>query len=628
MSTITNALFVLSFVAQSHAATAMINTGFVKGDIITVWSSKIASPKTAVPFPYYHYDFCDKEDGFETQSENLGQRLLGDDYESTAYQIKFMEDTACSVVCTKSYTWDNKTDMRKVKALDKAIKKSYMHHWIVDNLDVILATVQDEQYVPHGMGHPIGARQEKDGKHENFIYNHVDFVFYFNDIGDPVGEYIAHQGGKKYGIVGVNVGIKSQHSCKQPQYSQSIEVNAESPNLVIPYSYSVKFIPTSTKWASRWDTYLKIEDANIRWLSIATSMAIVLLLTGLVAMVLFRTVYRDITRYNLIDSDSEDIIEEYGWKLLHGDVFRRPAHGMWLSVLVGSGVQLIAAVGLALGFSFLHIYSPTRRGSILTGAVTTFVFLGFPAGYTSARLYVSIGGEKWKTNSFLTAFFCPGVAFSVFAVLNVISAISMSSNTVPFKSILTLLSMWFLISVPLSYFGAYLGFKKKVIKFPTTTNPIPRQIPFQSSCVGQLTPMLLGGLLPFAAIFVELFFFLNSFWNHRLYFLPFFLFIVYIIMVATSAQVAVLSVYTQLCVEDYRWWWRAMITAGSTGLYFMLYSYFYFFTTLRFIDPISILMFTGFTLLSSLAIMIMTGSIGFLASLWFVKTIYGSVKLD
>lgn len=36
----------------------------------------------------------------------------------------------------------------------------------------------------------------------------------------------------------------------------------------------------------------------------------------------------------------EDAHEEYGWKLVHGDVFRPPRRGMLLSVMVGSGTQV------------------------------------------------------------------------------------------------------------------------------------------------------------------------------------------------------------------------------------------------------------------------------------------------
>lgn len=36
----------------------------------------------------------------------------------------------------------------------------------------------------------------------------------------------------------------------------------------------------------------------------------------------------------------EDAQEEFGWKLVHGDVFRPPKKGMLLSVFLGSGTQI------------------------------------------------------------------------------------------------------------------------------------------------------------------------------------------------------------------------------------------------------------------------------------------------
>ena len=78
---------------------------------------------------------------------------------------------------------------------------------------------------------------------------------------------------------------------------------------------------------------------NIQWFSILNSLVIVLFLSGMVAMILLRTLHKDIARYNQIDS-GEDAQEEFGWKLVHGDVFRSPGHPMLLSVLVGVGVQV------------------------------------------------------------------------------------------------------------------------------------------------------------------------------------------------------------------------------------------------------------------------------------------------
>jgi hypothetical protein len=55
-----------------------------------------------------------------------------------------------------------------------------------------------------------------------------------------------------------------------------------------------------------------------------------------------------ISRYNAIDL-SEDVSEDFGWKLVHGEVFRTPQKPMILSVLVGNGAQLCAMVVVTLG---------------------------------------------------------------------------------------------------------------------------------------------------------------------------------------------------------------------------------------------------------------------------------------
>jgi transmembrane 9 superfamily protein 2/4 len=73
----------------------------------------------------------------------------------------------------------------------------------------------------------------------------------------------------------------------------------------------------------------------------------------MVAMILLRTLHKDIARYNQIDS-GEDAQEEFGWKLVHGDVFRPPRKGMMLSVLIGSGTQILfmTAITLVRFFAF------------------------------------------------------------------------------------------------------------------------------------------------------------------------------------------------------------------------------------------------------------------------------------
>ena len=45
----------------------------------------------------------------------------------------------------------------------------------------------------------------------------------------------------------------------------------------------------------------------------------------------------------------DDAQEEFGWKLVHGDVFRPPKKGMLLSIMLGCGSQIFIMVFFTLG---------------------------------------------------------------------------------------------------------------------------------------------------------------------------------------------------------------------------------------------------------------------------------------
>merc|ERR1711975_112843 len=117
------------------------------------------------------------------------------------------------------------------------------------------------------------------------------------------------------------------------------------------------------------------------------------------------------------------------------------------------------------------------------------------------------------------------------------------------------LALWFGISVPLVFLGAYFGFKKEPIEFPVVTSNLPRQVPPQPWYMGAMFTALVAGVLPFGAVFVELYFILSSIWLDQYYYVFGFLLVVGIVLIATCAEITIVLCYFQLCAEDYRWWW-------------------------------------------------------------------------
>lgn len=396
------------------------------------------------------------------------------------------------------------------------------------------------------------------------------------------------------------------------------------------YTYDIKFkVNNEKKWASRWDYILEsMPHTKIHWFSIMNSLVIVLFLSGMIGMILLRTLHRDITRYNQLIDSGEEAQEEFGWKLVHGDVFRPPRAGMLLSVCIGMGTQIGMMMFITLGFACLGFLSPANRGALMTCVLVLFVCLSVVGGYASARIYKTVGGERWKSNVMLTAFLFPGFVFGIFFTLNLALWTKQSSAAVPFGTLCALLALWFGISVPLTFLGAYLGFKRPPIELPVRTNQIPRQIPEQSIYTRPLPCVLMGSILPFGCIFIQLFFILNSIWSHQIYYMFGFLFLVYVIVLLTCSETAVLLCYFHLCSEDYCWWWRSFWTSGFTGVYVFIYSIHYFVTKLTFTGATSTFLYFGYTSIIVILFTLLTGTIGFLACFYFVYKIYSAVKVD
>uniref|UniRef100_A0A1A8J443 Transmembrane 9 superfamily member n=1 Tax=Nothobranchius kuhntae TaxID=321403 RepID=A0A1A8J443_NOTKU len=605
---------------------------------IQLFVNRLDSVESVLPYEYDVFDFC-KDEKEKRPSENLGQVLFGERIESSPYKFKFKSAATCQPVCTKTYKKDSKLDAAKLDFLKMGMQLNYQHHWIIDNMPVTWCYDVEDNQKYCNPGFPIGClvtdggiakdacviNAEFNKKNTFYVFNHVDIKISYHS-----GESEGWTGDR---LVAATLEPKSiKHTVDKPPSCDNgspMEVPVEfKEDVSITYTYSVTFVENNDiKWASRWDYILvSMPHTNIQWFSIMNSLVIVLFLSGMVAMIMLRTLHKDIARYNQVDQ--EDAQEESGWKQVHGDVFRPPRKGMLLSVFLGQGTQIFIMTFITLFLACLGFLSPANRGALMTCAVVLWVLLGTPAGYVSARLYKTFGGEKWKTNVLLTALLCPGIVFADFFLMNLILWVEGSSAAIPFGTLVAILAMWFGISVPLTFIGAYFGFKKAAIEQPVRTNQIPRQIPEQSFFTKPIPGIIMGGILPFGCIFIQLFFILNSIWSHQMYYMFGFLFLVFIILLITCSEATILLCYFHLCAEDYHWWWRSFLTSGFTAVYLFVYAVHYFFSKLQIIGAASTILYFGYTMIMVLIFFLFTGTIGFFACFWFVNKIYSVVKVD
>merc|ERR1712110_1144276 len=221
-----------------------------------------------------------------------------------------------------------------------------------------------------------------------------------------------------------------------------------------------------------------------------------------------------------------------------------------------------------------------------------------------------------------------GLLFLIFFSLDMIIWHQESSGAVPFLTMLTMLVLWFGVSVPLVFLGAHIGFGKAAIELPVRVNTIPRGIPEQGFLSNRIIMAMVGGVLPFGAIFTELFFIMSSLWHHRFYYMFGFLAIVLILLVITCSEISIALTYFQLTSEDYHWWWRSFFTSGASSVYVFMYSILYFNTRLEINSMVATIVYFAYMGIISLLFFLLTGSIGMLSSFIFVKAIYGTIKVD
>ncbi|ORY89710.1 hypothetical protein BCR35DRAFT_287713 [Leucosporidium creatinivorum] len=575
--------------------------------------------KGLLSYDYYDegFGFCKPKPEPKQQSESLGSALFGDRLWDSPFQINMLQNVSCRHLCT-SYL-----DKTSSEFLAERIAESYSQNWLVDGLPAA-EMKQDEvtKELFYSAGFALGSQASpgEDGKERVQINNHFDIFLEYHS-----------PDGMRNRVVGAVVWPRSLNSLgagRTPSCSgeQPFVVRGEATN-EIAYTYSVVWRESATTFGTRFDHYLRVFDPRIHVLSLINSIVIAAFLCLMVAMILLRTINRDISRYNSVDLD-EDIQEDFGWKLVHGEVFRPPKKRMWLSVAVGSGAQLLAMSAVTLVFALLGFLSPSNRGALSTLMLVAYTLFGCISGYVSSRVFASLKGEEWRKNIGLTAVLFPGFLFLFLHLLNFFLIGSGSSGAVPFGTFLAILALWFFLNMPLTVVGAWLGVKKGAISHPVRVNQIPRQIPPTEWWLKPWPSALIAGILPFGAGFIELSYLLQSLFGAKIYFAFGFLALTSVIVALTTATTTILMCYFHLCAEDYRWHWRAFLAGGGSAFWLLAYGLFYWATKLELPGIANKVLFLGYLLLISLLDFFITGAIGFVSCYLFLRVIYSRIRVD
>ncbi|KAI9397004.1 hypothetical protein POPTR_004G218300v4 [Populus trichocarpa] len=557
-------------------------------EAVKLWVNKVGpynNPQET--YNYYSLPFCHPSSNDGTHKwGGLGEVLGGNELIDSQIDLKFAKNVDKAVICQLEL------DEAKVKQFKDAIENSYWFEFFIDDLPLW-----------GFVGELRPDKNSDNGKH--LLFTHKSITIKYN----------------KDQIIHVNL---TQENPKPLEAGTVLEM-----------TYSVKWSLTNVSFARRFDVYLDYPffEHQIHWFSIFNSFMMVIFLTGLVSMILMRTLRNDYAKYardddDLVESLERDVSEETGWKLVHGDVFRPPRSLVVLSAVVGTGAQLAMLVLLVILMAIVGTLY-VGRGAIVTTFIVCYALTSFIAGYVSGGLYSRHGGKSWIKSMILTACLFPCMCFGIGFILNTIAIFYGSLAAIPFGTMVVVFVIWAFISFPLALLGTVVGRNwSGAPNNPCRVKTIPRPIPEKKWYLTPSVVSMMGGLLPFGSIFIEMYFVFTSFWNYKVYYVYGFMLLVFLILIIVTVCVTIVGTYFLLNAENYHWQWTSFFSAASTAVYVYLYSIYYYSVKTKMSGFFQTSFYFGYTLMFCLGLGILCGAVGYLGSNLFVRRIYKNIKCD
>lgn len=538
----------------------------------------------AETYEFYSLPFC-QPTSIQHKHTNLGEDLSGDHKVNSLYDIRFRVPVHFQRLCEIHLTTN------EIKKFINAIDQYYYYEMFLDDLPL------------RGF---VGTKDEQ-GRRYLFLHSHFHILWNNNNV----------------------IFSKVNASTEKASYIPELD---DATELFVEFSYSVSWEETKVKFEDRNKLYVDnffSKELEIHWLSIMNSCVLVLLLTGFLAIIVMRILKSDYSRYTKLDDEEEADAEDYGWKLLHGDVFRFPPYKNIFCAFVGLGAQSLCTFFGILILGVLDLFHPNNGGALLTALIVLYSLTSFVGGFVSAYFFKQMGGEKWAWNIVYVATLFSIPVLVVFAYDNTLAITYNATAAVPFGSIMIVVLIVSLIGFPLTVVGGITGKRTagpfeapvRTKNFPRLIPPIPwyRSLPIQ---------MIMSGFLPFSAIYIELYYIFASVWGHSYYQLFGILFLVAVILIIVTSCITVALTYFQLSMEDHRWWWHSFLSGGSTGFFIYLYSLFYYVYRSDMSGTLQGSFFFTYMGIASYFFFLMLGSVGFYSSLLFIREIYRRIKCD
>ncbi|KRZ55352.1 Transmembrane 9 superfamily member 3 [Trichinella nativa] len=445
---------ILATEADEHSHT------YKDGEEVVLWMNTVGPyHNLQETYPYFSLPFCrGSKLAIAHYHETISDNLLGVDLEFSGLDIKFRVDVPKTAYCTLTLLNE------EVDAFHHAIRNHYWFQMYIDDLPL------------WGI---VGEYRNDENSGESMkLFTHRLFEIGYN--GNT--------------IVEVNLTSNNRIDLK--------------PDVAFDLTYEVMWKPSTVRFHDRFDKYL---DANffkhrIHWFSLFNSFMMVIFLVTVVTFILMRTLRKDYARYEKdlkMDDFDRDFGDEYGWKQIHGDVFRSPSFPMLFSCLIGSGIHVFVLVIVVILITFWgELY--LERGSILTATIFCYALFSPVSGYVGGCIYTHFGGKRWIKQALCCGSFLPLLVATAATIGNISALYQSSTRSIPFGTMASIVAIYALVVLPLTLIGSVVGRNMSGRpNNPCRVNAVPRPIPEKKIYLQPWLIIIGGGLLPFGSIFIE-----------------------------------------------------------------------------------------------------------------------------
>ncbi|SBS83228.1 endomembrane protein 70, putative, partial [Plasmodium malariae] len=332
---------------------------YKEGDKVIISVKNLSSRRAVTSLDYFSFPLCSADNINGDKSPNIFKILSGDNLHNTSIETTFLKDKQCAFYC-KIYIDDDVYN--KYKHL---ILYNYNMIYSVDNLEIFREDPRRKGYYYTGI--PIGYIKDK----SYHLYTHYKITILYNIDGNPDKNYIVG-----FEVDSRSVDFSINEDCVNNENNMVMDMDK-----YVTFKYDIKYVKSNKSVRHRSEHYYRnLNDQNIN-------------------------------KYNRINTNifETDDMDDRGWKLVHGDVFRKPRNSTFFSAFVGVGNKK-NPIELPVRVNNIPRHIPKQPylnsffassflvGLILFATMYTELFFLFTSLWKSNMYYLfgTFNNKKWK----------------------------------------------------------------------------------------------------------------------------------------------------------------------------------------------------------------------------------------